>query len=151
MSDQDPSLMPDKVRAFWAAREPRLLAFFDAMDNKEHWSIRDISEEFSSLYLNTAELLCRSEKEIGESPLLREGINKLVVAAAALPCSASTVFFEWLGDQHPLLPYLMLEHAHRNRDEDPYCSVVWQRAEMIARHQILKEIVAEITGGGDPL
>lgn len=144
-------LTPEKVRAFWAAREPRLLAFFDAMDNREHWSIRNIDEVLSNLYLETAALLARVEQKEGESPLIESAISKLLEVAAALPCSASTVFFEWLSKQHAHLPYVMLEKAHRQRASDPNCSVLWQRAEMIARHQILKEIVADITLGGDPL
>lgn len=144
-------LTPEKVRAFWAAREPRLLAFFDAMDNREHWPLRDIDETLSNLYLETAKLMAKLEQEVGGTPLINEGISKLLEAAAALPCSASTVFFEWLSKQNPQLPYAILERAHKHRSDNPNASVLWQRAEMIARHQILKEVVADITGGGEPL
>jgi hypothetical protein len=145
-------LTPEAVRLFWAEREPRLLSFFDEMDNKEHWSIRDISPELGDLYGETAELLHAHEQLKGlEDTLVEEGITRLTNAAAALPCSASSVFFEWISNKSEYLPYGMLKHAHENHLTNPDCSVIWQRARMIARYQILKNIVADISAGGSPL
>jgi hypothetical protein len=145
-------LTPEAVQAFWAEREPRLLSFFQEMDNKEHWSIRDIAPEFSALYAEIGELLSSHEQLQGlDNPLVKEGVARLTSAAAALPCSASSVFFEWIGEMNQYLPYGMLKHAHEQHQANPDCSVIWQRARMVARYQILKDIVADITGGGSPL
>ncbi|EMA2592525.1 hypothetical protein [Pseudomonas aeruginosa] len=142
-------LTPGSVQAFWKEREPKLLSFFEQMDNKEHWALRDIDAEFSALYAEVAHLLQVYEQSRGlEEPLVAEAVSQLTAAAAALPCSASSRFFEWVGEQSLELPYILLEHAHQNSKLDPNCSVIWQRARMIARYQILKDIVAEITGNG---
>ncbi|MCG7374316.1 MULTISPECIES: type IVB secretion system protein IcmW [Pseudomonas] len=145
-------LTPSAVLAFWAEREPKLLPFFREMDEKEHWALQDIDDQFSALYVEVTELLDEHEQNTGlDEPLVKEGVQKLVRTAAALPCSASSRFFEWLGDRSFNLPYALLSHAHDHHKMDPDCSVIWQRARMTARYQILKEIVAEVTGGGDPL
>lgn len=145
-------LTPGAVQAFWAEREPKLLSFFQEMDNKEHWSLQDVDHGLSTLYSDIAQLLHTFEQSNGlENALVQEGVSQLTAAAAALPCSASSKFFEWLGERSFELPYALLEHAHQNFRDDENCSVIWQRARMIARYQILKDIVTEITGGGATL
>lgn len=145
---QQLKLSPAELRQFWAVRQPQMLSFFEVLEKREHWPCKEIERDLSGLVEEVISLLDEHEADTGaEDPAFQHQLRAMNKILAAFPCTAAAYVMVWTEREFGQLIHYMLTDCHRGSQDSAECNVMWQRAQVMARYLLLKEIVEDIIDG----
>jgi len=137
-----------EIKKFWSVRQPQMLTFFDALEKREHWPCKEIERDLSDLVEEVIGLLDRQETEQGaDDAVFRARVREMNKVLSAFPCSAAAYLMVWTDREYGQLIYFLLSDCYEGSQESPECNVMWQRAQVMSRYLMLKEIVEDILQG----
>lgn len=136
------------VRAFWAERRPNLLAMLDAMEKREHWTPKDLPPELGGLLGENFDLLDRIERVRSDrDQFVQSCVRDLTEALAALPSATATYVLVHVDEDYSGVSYQLLRDSYDGAGESPECNVMWQRAMILARFNLLREVARDVSEG----
>jgi len=136
------------VRKFWTERKPSLLAMLDAMEKREHWPPRNLPPELGPLLGESFDLLeLVEQKRSDKDPFVRDCVRELTENLAALPSATATYILVQVDEAYSQVAYQLLRDSHDGAPVSPECNVMWQRAMILARFHLLRDIAKEVSEG----
>lgn len=136
------------VRAFWTERKPSLLALLDAMEKREHWPPKEVPDSLGPLLGESFDLLEKVEQARSDKdPFVRDCVRQLTENLAALASATATYILMQADMNYGQVAFQLLRDSHDGQMESPECNVMWQRAMMLARYNLLRELAKDISEG----